>query len=248
MHRPKIKSLRGAFVTGIIVLAPLAITVWVFNWLVGAIGGTFKDAVVGFLSYFMSTALLEEPRLELIWNILSTALVLSIITVLGYLSHYVATRLFLGQAERFVQRVPLIRAVYGTVKQIVETFSAQQRAVFDKVVLVPFPRQGSYAIGFLTNRAGGEVQARTAEEVWNVFIPTTPNPTSGFLIMVPRRDVIEMDMSIADGMKLIISGGAVMPVWPAPVVATADLPSPAPGEATPQPAADGTARAVLPTS
>lgn len=117
-----------------------------------------------------------------------------------------------------MNRVPLINAVYNTVKQIVQTFSTQRRAVFEKVVLVPFPRTGVYAIGFLTNRARGEAQARTAEELWNVFIPTTPNPTSGFLIMVPRRDIIEMDMTIGDGMKVIISGGGVVPEWPEAII------------------------------
>ena len=86
--------------------------------------------------------------------------------------------------------------------------------MFERVVLVQFPRPGSYAIGFLTGRLRSEMQDATGEELWNIFVPTTPNPTSGFLILLPRREVQELTMSIGDGMKLIISGGAVGPAWP----------------------------------
>jgi uncharacterized membrane protein len=207
MSSPSIKSLRNAFLAGIIVLAPLAVTVMVFNWLISAVGGAFPMPPslknLPFFGYF-----------EVVWNAGVTAVVIALVTALGYLSRYVATRFFFAHTERLMQRVPLISAVYNTVKQIVETVSSQRRAVFEKVVMVPFPRSGSFAIGFLTNRSTGEIQARAAEEICNVFIPTTPNPTSGFLVMFPRREIVEMQMSVGDAMKLIISGGALVPPWP----------------------------------
>ena len=133
------------------------------------------------------------------------------ITFLGYLSRYFVGKWFLRLTENILDKVPFINTVYKTVKQIVETFSTQQKAVFKKTVLLEYPRKGIWVIGFLTSEAKGETQFRTNRELRNVFVPTTPNPTSGFLLMIPREEVQELEMSIGDGMKLIISGGAVAP-------------------------------------
>ena len=107
--------------------------------------------------------------------------------------------------------MPFINTVYRTVRQIVDTFSAQKKAIFQEVVLLEYPRKRCYALGFLTSTARGEPQNMTGEHIVNVFIPTTPNPTSGFLLMLPEEDITHLKMSVADGMKLIISGGAVVP-------------------------------------
>jgi uncharacterized membrane protein len=123
--------------------------------------------------------------------------------------------------ERFMLSIPGISAVYNTVKQIVDTFGTQNKNLFNQVVLVQFPRPGVWAIGFLTNKTQGEAQAKTSEEVWTVFVPTSPNPTSGFLILFPAREITPLEMSVGEGMKMIISGGAVVPPWP--VVKAADL-------------------------
>ena len=117
-------------------------------------------------------------------------------------------------AENVLDKVPFINTVYKTVKQIVETFSTQHKAVFKKTVLLEYPREGIWAIGFLTSKTKGETQLKTEKELRNIFVPTTPNPTSGFLLMIPGEDVQELDMSIGDGMKFIISGGAVAPPYP----------------------------------
>ena len=135
----------------------------------------------------------------------------SLITLLGYGSRFVLGRIILGGLERLFNRVPFINTVYRTVKQIVDTFGQQKKAVFQEVVLIEYPRKRCYDLGFLTSTAKGETQASTAEQIVNVFVPTTPNPTSGFLLMLPEEDVKRLQMSIADGMKLIISGGAVVP-------------------------------------
>ena len=109
------------------------------------------------------------------------------------------------------KKIPFIRTVYNTVKQIADTMGKNQKAMFQKAVLVHFPSDSVYSIGFLTNRANGETQDKTKESVCNVFVPTTPNPTSGFLIMVPEEKLVVLDMSVGDAIKLIISGGAVVP-------------------------------------
>lgn len=240
MRTSFLKSVRNAFLTGVVVLAPLTVTILVFEWLVGAIGGRFKDTVILFLARFIDVPLLSDPGLQLFWNVVATVLVLVMVTVLGYLSGYVGGRFLLGQAERAVQRVPLASAVYSTVKQIVSAFSAKRRASFERVVLVPFPRPGCYVIGLLTGKAPAETRDRIGRELWNVFVPTTPNPTSGFLILFPREEIVELDMSIGDAMKMLISGGAITPgatvaaPFAAAVAAAADeAVAPAPGQPPP---------------
>ena len=123
-------------------------------------------------------------------------------------------KFFLGVGERAIRRIPGIGAVYNSVKQVVATFGAQNRSMVTKVVLVQFPRQGVWSMGFLTNKVQGEPQEATGAEIWTVFVPTSPNPTSGFMVMFPRQDIRELTMSVGDGMKMIVSGGAVVPPWP----------------------------------
>jgi len=145
---------------------------------------------------------------------LATVIVFLAITLLGYLSRYFVGKWLLSVAENMLDKVPFINTVYKTVKQIVETFSSQQKAVFRKAVLIEYPRKGIWAIGFLTSETQGEAQIKTDRKLRNIFVPTTPNPTSGFLLMIPVEEVYELEMTIGDGMKLIISGGAVAPPFP----------------------------------
>lgn len=198
-------SLRAAFLAGLVLLAPLTVTLYVFKTLVTAIGGGFRRQFF----FFVPDQLLPG----IVWDFLATLLILAAITVLGYISRWFLGRLMVNTTERVIERLPFINTIYRSVKQIVQTFSAQQKAIFQEVVLLEYPRKGIYAIGFRTSTSGGEVQARTARTLDNVFVPTTPNPTSGFLLMVPKEEVTTLDMSVGDGMKLIISGGAVVPVF-----------------------------------
>jgi uncharacterized membrane protein len=221
MAETRLASLRNAFFTGLLLLAPIAVTWLVFSWLVEKVGGGFRDIFF----FYVPATLRNHPSLGAVWDILSTLIVLVLVTLLGYVSRLFLGRYFGGVAERFIMGIPGIGTVYNTVKQIVDTFSSQNRNLFSKVVLVQFPRAGMYSIGFLTNKAQGEPQAKTAEEVWTVFIPTTPNPTTGFLVMLPKSDIIELEMSVGEGMKTVISGGAVVPPWPeTPAGAPAVLP------------------------
>jgi uncharacterized membrane protein len=203
-------TLRNAFFSGVILVAPLCLTVWVFAKIVDFVGGTFK----GVFFLFIPEAIRSRPGLDTVWEILSTLIVVLLVTLLGYVSRYVFGKFFFSIGDRFIQTIPGVSAVYNTVRQIVNTFSSQSRHMFNKVVLVEFPRKGCWTIGFLTNTVQGEAQAKADTEVWTVFVPTTPNPTSGFLLMLPKADIIELDMAVGDGMKMIISGGAVVPTWP----------------------------------
>ena len=202
--------LRNAFLSGLVLLAPLAVTWVVFKWLVAKVGGDFKPIFF----FAVPTTVRDHPSLDLVWDVLATAIVLLLITFLGLVSRYFLSAYFGRATERIINNIPGVGTVYRTVKQIVDTFSAQKRNIFEKVVMVEYPAPGTFVIGFLTNRAKGEVQARTGEELWTVFIPTTPNPTSGFLLFYPQHKVQELDMSVGEAMKLIISGGTVVPPWP----------------------------------
>jgi uncharacterized membrane protein len=227
MAETRLASLRNAFVTGLLLLAPIAVTWIVFSWLVDKVGGGFRDIFF----FFVPDTLRNHASLGVVWDVLSTIIVIILVTLLGYISRLLIGRYFGGVAERFISGIPGIGTVYTTVKQIVDTFSTQNRNLFSKVVLVEFPRPGVHAIAFLTSKPDGEVQAKTPHEVWTVFVPTTPNPTSGFLIIVPRQQVIELEMSVGDGMKMVISGGSVVPPWPVvsgPIIVTNP---PAPGPA-----------------
>ena len=133
------------------------------------------------------------------------------LTILGFLSNYVLGKFFISSAEKVLGKVPFINTVYHSVKQIVETFGKENRAVFKEVVLVEYPRSDCYVLGFLTNDASGETVEVIGKPLTNVFVPTTPNPTSGFLLMLPPEDISRLSMSVGEGMKMLISGGAVIP-------------------------------------
>ena len=207
MHETRFTSLRNAFLTGLLLVAPLVVTVWGLRLFIGFVGGS----ITPLFSPYLPEALSHLPAI--FWDILTTIIVIGIVTLLGYLS-----RLFLGQfigamAERFIQNIPAIGGFYNSVKQFIETFGAKDRTQFSKVVLVQFPRVGVHTIGFLTNTTQGEPHSQLTGEHWAVFVPTCPSPVNGFFIYVPRDEIIELEMSIGDGMKTVISCGAVLPVW-----------------------------------
>lgn len=217
MPESRIKSLRNAFLTGLLLLAPLVVTIWGLRLIIGFVGGS----ITPLFSPYLPGALNQLPAI--MWDILTTIIAIGIVTLLGYVS-----RLFLGQfvgamAERLIQSIPGIGGFYNSVKQFIETFGAKDRTQFSKVVLVQFPRAGAHTIGFLTNTARGEPHTHLSAEHWAVFIPTCPSPVNGFFIYVPSTDIIELNMSVGDGMKTVISCGAVLPAWPDPASARVAL-------------------------
>jgi len=199
-------TFRTAFFSGLLLAAPLVVTFWAFSRIIDLVGGTVRPLYEHYLPDYLQ-------RVPFLWDFLATIVVLLLVTALGYLSNYVFGKYFLKIGERFIQRIPGIGAVYNAVKQVAAAFGTQNRHLFSKVVLVEFPRAGCWSVGFLTNKRQSEPHVRTGNEVWTVFVPTTPNPTSGFLIMLPPDKITELDMSVGDGMKMIISGGAVVPPW-----------------------------------
>jgi uncharacterized membrane protein len=216
-----LKSFRNAFISGLLLLAPLGVTLFVIQFLIERIGAPTS----AFFFPFVPEDLRDQRWLALILNLLATVYVVILITMLGYFSRLFIGRIVVQQAERIFNSIPFANTIYSTVKQIIDTFAQQKQAVFQKVVLVQWPQEGNFVIGFLTSEGKGEVQARTEGHICNLFIPTTPNPTSGYLVMVPRDRFVDLDMTVSDGMKLIISGGAVVPPY-APTAAPVQIRNP----------------------
>lgn len=196
-------KLRNYFMAGILVTAPISITIYL-----GYLFVTFVDSKV---TPLIPKAYNPENYLPFaIPGIGVIALILALI-VIGALTAGFFGRIFNRVSERIMDRVPVLRGVYKATRQIFETILAQQSKAFREAVLVEYPRKGMWVIAFITGTTEGEVQAITDDDLINLFIPTTPNPTSGFLIFVPKSDIIPLAMNVEDALKMVISGGIVTP-------------------------------------
>ena len=205
--------LRTSFLTGIVVIAPVALTLW----LIWSVIGWFD----GFVLPFVPDAYRPEQILNTIFgydlklNIRGVGVVVFLVfaTLVGWLAKGLIGRSFIKYAENLVNRMPVVRSFYSGIKQIAETVFAQQERSFEKACMIEYPRKGIWAIGFISTTAKGEIAERnsSAGPMVSVFVPTTPNPTSGFLLFFPKADIIELDMSIEDAAKLVISAGLVYP-------------------------------------
>ncbi|SFA77198.1 Uncharacterized membrane protein [Poseidonocella pacifica] len=205
--------LRASFLTGLVVIAPVAFTIWLIWSVVGWIDGVVLPFVPR--AYHPETIIRDVFGPEVQVNIrgLGVVVFLFFTILVGWLAKGFIGRGFIRFAESLVDRMPIVRSIYTGVKQIAETVFAQSDRSFEKACLVQYPRKGVWAIGFISTTAKGEVanRAETGGELMSIFVPTTPNPTSGFLLFFPREDVIELDMSIEDAAKLVISAGLVYP-------------------------------------
>ena len=192
--------IRTYFLTGIVVAAPITVTGWVAIWFIQAIDGWFSP----FAPNSFDTLPISIPG----FGIISAFLIL---TVLGALTTNFFGKSIIGYGERLVDRLPIIRNIYGALKQIFQTIASKSENNFQRVVMLEYPKKDCWAIAFVTTESKGEIAAKHKKELLCVFLPTTPNPTSGFLLFVPKDDVIELDMTVESAAKLIISAGLVMP-------------------------------------
>ncbi len=212
-----IARLRGNFLAGLIIVAPIGMTLWLIwtvvgwvdSWVWPFVPNAYQpEALVNYL-------LGREPGNEVTVNVRGVGVVVFLIFTMfvGWMGKGLIGRSFLGIGERLVDRMPVVRSIYNAVKQIAETVFSQRDTSFDKACLVEYPRRGIWAIAFISTNARGEVDAKLndGEPVVTVFLPTTPNPTSGFLLFLPQRDVKPLDMSVEDAAKLVISAGLVYP-------------------------------------
>lgn len=192
-----IKKIRHLFLSGLFSILPIAATLYIMYFLFRFFDGMTGNLVQSLIGRPIPGAgIIVSFTLILLTGFLVT-------NVLGVrLWHY---------GERVLHRIPVAPKIYFGVKQLIDSFSMQGKHAFSRVVLVEYPRRGIYAVGFITGEVMGEVQAKTAERLINVFIPTTPNPTSGMLLLVPDHDMVYLDMSVEEALKLIVSAGIVSP-------------------------------------
>ena len=195
-------SLKNCFLTGLLVILPIFITVYVILFLI-----RIMDAILKYIpaKYLPETYLhIQIPGLGLI-------LVVILVFVVGLLARNIVGRKIVRLGENIVDRIPLVRVLYAGVKQLLEPLFLQKTDAFKRVALLEYPRRGAYVLGFITGESKGEVQSKTSKNMVNIFVPTTPNPTSGFYILIPDDELILLNMSVEDAFKLIISGGIVSP-------------------------------------
>lgn len=216
-RRPRMLArLRGNFLAGLIIIAPIGLTaylIWtVVGWIDGWVWPFVPDA-------YHPNALLNRffgnPEDPINVNVRGVGVVVFLIftVIVGWIGKGIMGRSLLRWGEQLVERMPVVRSVYNGVKQIAETVFSQRDTSFDKACLVEYPRKGIWAIAFISINAKGEIHEKlsTGDDFVTVFLPTTPNPTSGFLLFLPRREIIELEMSVEDAAKLVISAGLVYP-------------------------------------
>lgn len=220
--------LRASFLTGLVVIAPVGLTIWLIWTVIGWIDGFVWPLVPGvwqpdsIVNYWLGNprVVLENgvPVPNPDWinvNVRGVGVIVFLLFTIfiGWIAKGYIGRSLIRWAESLVERTPVVRSIYSGIKQISETVFAQSERSFEKACLVEYPRRGIWAIGFVSTTTKGEVAARGNEgaPMLSIFVPTTPNPTSGFLLFFPADDVIELEMSVEDAAKLVISAGLVYP-------------------------------------
>ena len=204
---------RRSFLTGLVISLPALLTLAAVKWLFGTIS-SFTDTLLFFLPHWLDPKLIFENgqsgQMFWYWSLLALALAAALITGVGVLAQYYIGMRMIEWLDTLMMNVPLLNKFYGAIKQVNEAF-AGNRTSFKTVVLVEFPGPGSYSVGFVTSEMQGEVRQIAGKHLVSVFVPTTPNPTSGFLILVPVEKVTKLEMSVADGIKYIVSLGSIAP-------------------------------------
>ena len=206
-------GLRNSFLTGLVVIAPIGLTLWLIWTVIGWIDG--------FVLPFVPTAYSPENILRTLFgvdwpvNVRGVGVVVFLVftVIVGWIAKGLIGRSLIAWGEQVVDQMPVVRSIYNGLKQIAETVFAQTETSFDRACLVEYPRKGIWAIAFVSTSAKGEIKSSIPrdEPLVSVFLPTTPNPTSGFLLFVPRSEIIELKMSVEDAAKLVISAGLVYP-------------------------------------
>jgi uncharacterized membrane protein len=201
-------------IAGLLVWLPLAITIWVLHAVLGMLDGIFGSMISA------GQAVLPEAAAKSLDVLRIPGLGVVVMVALLLLTGVFAANIFgqwaLNQGSRLVNKIPIVKSIYSSVKQVSDTLFSSSGNAFREAVLVQYPRQGSWTIAFVTGRPGGEAAIHLSGDYLSVYVPTTPNPTSGFFLMVPRADVIVLQMSVDEALKYVISMGVVAPPLPQP--------------------------------
>lgn len=216
MRKTIFTSWRASFFTGLAVSLPALLTLAAVKWIFGTIT-SFTDTLLFFLPKWLPPGEVFEDghsgAMFWYWSLLALLLAALLISGVGLLTRYYIGKRIIEWLDHAMMHVPLLNKFYGAIKQVNDAFSGSKSS-FKTVVLVEFPREGIFSVGFLTSDDNAEASRKTGEHLVSVFIPTTPNPTSGFLVLVPVDTVTKLDMSVAEGVKYIVSLGAITPELP----------------------------------
>ena len=210
--------MRFYLITGLLVWIPLIVTVWLTWWLFKNVGLGLENLIKNGYSVFNELG--QRPRLEFLPEIkyrpgIGFIIAVALFFTTGILTRYLVGRRVIGAGERILDRIPLVSKIYRAVQQIRDVFVSREGTVFQEVCLVEYPRKGVYAVAFITSREQGVVHDVVDKQLYSVFVPTTPNPTSGFLLYLNPEEITILDIGVEEAMKLIISAGAYLPGSPA---------------------------------
>ena len=197
-------------VAGLLVWLPLAITIWVLTWLLGALNGVFASLLSATQAVLPATAHATLEQLRHVPGLGVLVLALGLLLT-GIFAANMFGQWWLRQGDRLLSKIPIVKSIYSSVKQVSDTLFSSSGNAFREAVLVQYPREGSWTIAFVTGKPSGEVAAKLAGDYVSVYVPTTPNPTSGFFLMMPRADLIELSMSVDEALKYVISMGVAGP-------------------------------------
>jgi uncharacterized membrane protein len=214
-RRGLLARLRANFLTGLVVIAPVGLTVWLIWSVVGWVDGFVLPLVPN--KYQPDRVLQDllglDPSVQINVRGIGVVIFLIFTVIIGWMAKGLIGRSFIAFAEGLVERTPVVRSIYSGIKQISETVFAQSERSFERACVIEYPRKGIWAIGFISTNTKGEIAGRgnDGRPMLSIFLPTTPNPTSGFLLFVPEEDVIVLDMTVEEAAKLVISAGLVYP-------------------------------------
>ena len=200
------------FWAGLAIVLPAVISVAVLAWLFGTVAN-ITDSLLIFLPRKLTHHNQGNGPMYWYWSVVALLLAVFLIGAVGLLARNYFGKRLIEWVDSALLKVPLLNKIYGATKQVNDAFSSTNKTAFRTVVLVEFPREGMYSMGFITSEQQDEVRMKTGQKLVCVFIPTTPNPTSGFLVMTPESEVTKLDMSVADGIKYIISLGSIIPEY-----------------------------------
>ena len=203
-------AFRRYILTGLLVWLPLAVTVWVLTSVVGLLDGIFAWLVVAAQTVLPASL---KPVLTQLREIQGLSVIVMVLALLltGLAVTNIAGQWLVTQSNRLFSNIPIVKSIYNSVKQVSDTLFSSSGQAFRHAVLVQYPRQGAWTIAFVTGKPGGEVGDHLPGDMLTVYVPTTPNPTSGFMLIVPRAEVVELSMSVDEALKYVISMGVVSP-------------------------------------
>lgn len=215
MKRKLLARWRANFLAGLILTLPALISIGVLAWLFKTISG-FTDGLLFFLRDSVTHSNHGAGPIHWYWSVVALLFAIFLICLVGLVGRYYFGKQIIDWVEDIFLRVPVLNKIYGATKQFNDAFASGNKNSFKTVALVEFPREGMYSLGFITGEPRDEVQAKTRERVVSVFVPTTPNPTAGFLVIVPENKVVKLEMSVGEALKYIVSLGSIEPEYDSP--------------------------------